>query len=48
MPIYAYNLEKVIDKFCELKEVTAKNETGLIQDYQYYEYYPDVLIHSSI
>jgi hypothetical protein len=32
MPLYAYNLEKAIDKFWQVKEVTAKNEPGLIQD----------------
>jgi hypothetical protein len=32
MPLYAYNLDKAIDKFWQLKEVTAENETGLIQD----------------
>jgi hypothetical protein len=32
MPLYAYNLDKAIDKFWQVKEVTAKNEPGKIQD----------------
>jgi hypothetical protein len=32
MPLYAYNLEKAIDKFWQLKEVTDKNEPGQIQN----------------
>jgi hypothetical protein len=32
MSLYAYNLEKAIDKFWQVKEVTAKNEPGLLQN----------------
>jgi hypothetical protein len=31
MALYAYNLEKAIDKFGQVKEVSAKNEPGQIQ-----------------
>jgi hypothetical protein len=44
MPLSAYNLELAIDKFWQVKEVTAKNYPRPIQDKHYYEYFPDVLI----
>jgi hypothetical protein len=48
MDLYAYNLEQAINKFLQVKEVTAKNYPGLIEEQHYYEYYLDVLTHSTI
>jgi hypothetical protein len=48
MALYAYNLYKAIDKFRQVQEVTAKILPGLIEDKHYYEYYVDVLTHSTI
>ena len=48
MLLYAYNLEQAIDKFWQVQEVTAKILPGLIEDKHYYEYYLDVLTHSTI
>jgi hypothetical protein len=39
MPLSAYNLEQAIDKFWQVKEVTAKKMPGPIKDKHYYECY---------